>query len=223
MVDYQIKRSSRSLNLRISINGQGQVVVSAPKLIPEFLIKKFVEGQRVWIEKNLQVLEKRQAKLDLDQLYIFDKKYQLQVDSNANKSEIKVLGEQLLLHSTVALSKKQIRDRLEAFFKKTAAAYILRKTPIIARQMEVSYQKISLRQQSSRWGSCSSRGNLNFNWRLVHYPPKVIDYVIIHELAHRIELNHSRRFWAIVRQYDPEYLLHKAALSKKRYNANITC
>jgi len=222
MVDYQIKRSRRSLSLRVSISAQGQVVVSAPHLMPEFLVKKFVESQQVWIDKHLQLISKRQPKLDESELYIFDKKYQLHIDTNAKKSEVKVVGEQLLLHSTVTLSKKQIRDRLETFLKRTAAAYILRKTPIIAKQMEVSYQKISLRQQSSRWGSCSSHGNLNFNWRLVHYPPAVIDYVIVHELAHRIELNHSRKFWAIVRQHDGEYPMHKAALAKKRYNPSIT-
>ena len=84
--------------------------------------------------------------------------------------------------------------------------------------MDIAYQRISLRQQSSRWGSCSSRGNLNFNWRLVHYPPAIIDYVIIHELAHRLEMNHSKKFWAIVKKFDSEYLIHKGQLRKKRYN-----
>ncbi len=217
-ITYQLKRSSRSLHLRLSINAQGELLVSAPKLVPEFLIRQFVAKQRPWIEQNLRAVSSRQVKLGAGELYIFDHKYQLQLDSNAAHNTVEVMGEQLWLRSRLALGQAQIKQRLETFLKKTAAAYILPRTQALAAQMGIDYQRISLKQQSSRWGSCSSRGNLNFNWRLVHYPPAVIDYVIIHELAHRLELNHSARFWAIVRQHDPEYQLHKAALRKRRYN-----
>ncbi len=80
--------------------------------------------------------------------------------------------------------------------------------------MNTSINKITLRQQKTRWGSCSSAGNLNFNWRLVHYPPEVIDYVIIHELAHRTHMDHSSSFWQLVARYDPDHLKHRNWLKK---------
>jgi hypothetical protein len=218
MMDYQIKRSSRSLSLRISINAKAEVIVSAPKFMPEFMIHGFVKTQEAWIEKHLRKVKKNQIAVKADELYIFDKKYQVVINDQADKMGIFVRGEKLFVNNLSQKSASKIQQQIEDFLKKTASKYIATRTSILAEKMGISYQRISLRQQSSRWGSCSSHGNLNFNWRLVHYPPAIIDYVIIHELAHRLEMNHSKKFWEIVKKHDSEYLVHKGQLRKKRYN-----
>ena len=86
-----------------------------------------------------------------------------------------------------------------------ALSYISERVDYFARQMQVSYGRITIRNQKTRWGSCSSRGNLNFNCLLMRTPPEVIDYVVVHELCHRKEMNHSARFWAEVEQVLPDY------------------
>ncbi|GFI51448.1 M48 family metallopeptidase [Lachnospiraceae bacterium 62-26] len=74
-----------------------------------------------------------------------------------------------------------------------------------ARLMGISYGRITIREQKTRWGSCSGKGNLNFNWKLTLMPMEILDYVVVHELAHRREMNHSQKFWKIVEQVLPDY------------------
>lgn len=83
-----------------------------------------------------------------------------------------------------------------------------------AKRMGVTYNRITIREQKTRWGSCSSAGNLNFNWKLVLMPPELLDYVVVHELAHRREMNHSPRFWAVVEKELPDYRERREKLKK---------
>jgi len=77
--------------------------------------------------------------------------------------------------------------------------------PLFASVMGVSYGRVSIRDQRTRWGSCSGKGNLNFNWKLSLVPDEILDYVVVHELAHRIEMNHSANFWREVEKILPDY------------------
>lgn len=86
-----------------------------------------------------------------------------------------------------------------------AGEVLARRTSYFAKKMGVTYGRITIRDQKTRWGSCSGRGNLNFNWRLILMPENVLDYVVVHELAHRREMNHSSRFYQVVESVIPEY------------------
>ena len=87
--------------------------------------------------------------------------------------------------------------------------YIPQRVAHYAAKLGVTYGRITIRNQKTRWGSCSSKGNLNFNCLLMLTPPEVIDYVIVHELCHRKEMNHSARFWTLVASILPDYTEQK--------------
>ena len=96
-------------------------------------------------------------------------------------------------------------DRERAEGRKQAAEAIKARCRYYAPVMGVSYGTVTIREQKTRWGSCSMKGNLNFNWKLVLMPPEILDYVVVHELAHRIQMNHSAAFWAEVGKILPDY------------------
>ena len=87
----------------------------------------------------------------------------------------------------------------------TDAAHFHERASHWAPQLGVTFGRVSVKDQKSLWGSCSRAGNLNFSWRLRLAPPEVLDYVVVHELAHRLEMNHSPRFWAHVARLCPDY------------------
>lgn len=98
-----------------------------------------------------------------------------------------------------------LSDEEKKRMKKEARRQITSYVSHYAQKMHLSYGRIAIREQKTCWGSCSSKGNLNFNWKLVLMPPRIMEYVVVHELAHRVEMNHSKAFWAIVENYLPDY------------------
>ena len=94
------------------------------------------------------------------------------------------------------------------------------RTFFYAKKMGVTFRRITIRDQKTRWGSCSAKGNLSFNYQLYYLPEELMDYVIIHELAHRVYMNHSRDFWALVEKYCPDYKVRRAELNKIRLTDN---
>lgn len=99
-------------------------------------------------------------------------------------------------------------------YKKRAKGIISRRVAHYADIMDVTYGQITIRDQKSRWGSCSADGSLNFSWRLILMPIEVMDYVVVHELAHLKELNHSKDFWAEVEAVMPDYKDHRKWLKE---------
>ena len=105
-----------------------------------------------------------------------------------------------------AAQEKELRER--------AKSVLAQRTAYFARQIGVTYGRITVRDQKTRWGSCSQTGNLNFNFRLILAPLEVWDYVVVHELCHRRQMNHSAQFWQEVAQVLPDYRKRKAWLTE---------
>ena len=98
-----------------------------------------------------------------------------------------------------------MREAVRGYLVRLALVRFEERVNYYAPRVGVRPKKVTLREQKTKWGSCSSLGNLNFNWKLIMAPPQALDSVVVHELCHMIELNHSSAFWALVRKHMPDY------------------
>ena len=115
----------------------------------------------------------------------------------------------MLLALSDPASEEAVRAAIRQTLSRRALMRIRERLSHYAPLIGVEFGRVAIRDQKSRWGSCSARHNLNFNWKLIMAPPEVLDYVVIHELCHLIEFNHSRRFWSLVESRMPEYEVWK--------------
>ena len=117
-------------------------------------------------------------------------------------TELKKARENMPVSSLTPLQKKALEQR----YRQAAKEYFPSRVAYYEQIIGVTHASIRIRDQKTRWGSCSSKGNLNFNWRLMLAPPRVLDYVVVHELCHRKEMNHSKAFWDAVETVLPDYV-----------------
>ena len=215
MTPYTHKTHPHSRSIKIHVEPNGEVVVTTPKFIPKWSINAMVKKSDAWIQKQLVKIEQRKEFGEtLYTIKLFGKTYHKKIHLQADQPiGIQIIKNELLINP-IEDKPEKVSSEINRFLKSTAQRYIIPRTKLLATKMKIEFNRITLRQQKTRWGSCSSQGNLNFNWRLVHCPTKVIDYVIIHELAHRRHMDHSTAFWNLVRKHDPEYSKHRGWLKR---------
>lgn len=212
-MEAKIRTNPRARRLTLRLDTSGQPVVTVPRFTPKWFVTRFVNSQQDWIATQQARLKQTQDVFSTKTtVSVFGKTYQKVVRPTMSSSKVIIQQDSLIISVHTG---KKTSEVLNAFLKNTASHYIVPRTHLLAKKMRVDFTKITLRAQSTRWGSCSSTGSLNFNWKLVHFTPEIIDSVIIHELAHRKHLNHSKDFWNFVEQFDPEYRLHRGWLKRQ--------
>ena len=202
------KTSSRNRNIRLTVGSSG-VRVSSPLRTKWSVIAKFLQTQETWLKTHLD----RQTPETPNSLLYQGAVYQVQLLSNDNQKRVH-LREDTCFVSPITPTPQSAFQTLERWLRSQAAEKL---TPVFleCRQtMNIQAGQLRWRDTRSRWGSCSSNGQIMLSWRLIHAPPEVARYVIIHELAHRTHHNHSSHFWKLVEQYDPAYKLHRGWLKR---------
>ncbi|MDD5728723.1 MAG: SprT family zinc-dependent metalloprotease [Victivallales bacterium] len=204
MFDKIIRSERRTLS--IQIENDGTVVVRAPVRMPELLIRQFVAGKSLWIERHRCKLRQHQADtpkhsfISGDSFYFLGEKYGLELKSDAAR-EITLEGN---FHCAPA-NAEVIRKRLRRWYRKEAYFYLTEHLNTYAEKYALPYNELKINSASRRWGSCSAAGNINFPWRIMMCPENIIDYIIVHEMAHLKHLNHSPRFWREVEKLCPTW------------------
>lgn len=213
-VEYDVRRSSEATEPRIDvdIHGVKVVVPDSTDVQPRELLKE----NAVWIidkkgeyDKYREQIPDREFAPGETFPYLGD---QLKIVVEQRSSSEVVDSEFRLAKHHV--EQTSIQRALETLYRREARNHLEARADHFAKQMSVRYDKIEIRNQRTKWGSCSTTGTLGLNWRLMMAPPQVVDYIIIHELAHLRESNHGSEFWSLVAEFDPEYEAHAEWLSE---------
>jgi predicted metal-dependent hydrolase len=213
-IPYTIHFSSRSKRLTIKVDSTGEVIVTAPERFPKYKIAEYVESARGWISAAKAERGSKPVLLSVSSAYYLGTEYAVKVSRRFDGSVS--LGKEVIIVAPLASTnvKKATLELLSSWLKSRAIEYITRRVYELAATMQLSFSGLAFKQQKTRWGSCSSQRNLNFNWKLIHAPTVVIDYVIIHELAHLVHMNHGRAFWDLVARFDPDHAEHRRWLER---------
>jgi predicted metal-dependent hydrolase len=174
-----------------------------------------LRDKAVWVHRTLERMQRVSPALDLPPLSsgrvlsFAGQPLTLSLSSGAPAGRARAQLAGGVLHLTLGtLSEETIRAALVAWYRRHATAVFAERLQVL-NHFGYRHGRVSVKEQKSRWGSCSRAGNLNFNWRLLLAPLPVLDYVVVHELAHLKEANHGPRFWALVASVCPDYRVHR--------------
>lgn len=198
-----ISRSNRK-TLSLSILKDGQIVIKAPLKMSDQAIEKFVVEKQLWIRKKLAYIEHNREKFDdvmhLNKFLLFGNEYTLKL---ADIKKIETSNTELSIYMPKTTTKDKILSKLKAWYKKTAKNILEQRLNYICSLIKLKPNNMKISDSRGRWGACSNKGSIIFNYRVVMLPPSVIDYVIVHELCHLVEMNHSKKFWNLVYSFLP--------------------
>lgn len=213
-LEYSVIYSSRK-TLTITVERDRSVIVRAPDGTPREQIDAIVEKKKIWLyEKTRHVQKHDQPRKEKEfvsgaSILYLGKSYRLEAISEDFGG--------ILFDNKFLISKSSIPQApalLRAWYIQKAGEKITPQVKFYAKHLGVSFNNILISDLKYRWGSCTPRNNLNFNWRLIKAPMRVVEYVIVHELAHLLEPNHTAHFWAIVKTQLPDYLKAKEWLKQ---------
>lgn len=196
---------SKRRTIALIVERDGSVTVRAPMKMSAKLIEEFVVKHADWVEKKqaevANAVPEKTKQYEAGERFLFlGQEYPLEIVKTASKKL--VLDDAFQL---VESEQKNAEIVFRNWYRRQAEKIIGERVALFAEKHQIHVGKIRITSARTRWGSCSSKGTLSFSWRLVMTPLDIIDYVVIHELAHTIHHNHSKRFWNLVGKWMPDY------------------
>jgi predicted metal-dependent hydrolase len=202
---FQIIKSSRR-SLALEVTRTGGLIIRAPFFISQGQIREFINTNENWIQKkrrqveNLSEFLKPKKYTEGESFLFLGQSYPLKLIDRQNPA--------LALDTFFTLAKLKLNKApiiFENWYRKEAKALLKDRLDHYTDLMNLQHKNLHVTGARTRWGSCSHDNNVNFTWRLIMAPIEIIDYVIVHELAHIMHKNHSRNFWNLVEKYVPDY------------------
>ncbi|GAB3398983.1 M48 family metallopeptidase [Massilia agilis] len=228
-VEFALRRSARrSIGFMIDDDG---LRVTAPKRVTLAEVDNAIRAKQRWIlsklhergERRVQRLQKPPLVWeDGAQLPYMGGELTLRLEPAARSHcRFDEDTRELSLGVVPGLSEWQLKERVRLWYQDEARRVFAERLDMYAVRMELSYKAFALSSAGTRWGSCTIGGHIRLNWRLIHYPLALIDYVVVHELAHLREMNHSARFWEVVGAVYPDYDGARVALRKHSHEMPV--
>ncbi len=199
-IHVKVRKSLKAKNISLRIKTK-DVELVIPKFASFDTARRFVLEKELWIRNQLRNVQIGSSLPD--SIVIFGVAHAIVQNDHTIKNPIEIAPGKIILSSSIANmdTKWFLIKKLEQLVKQEIAIL----ANFYATKLNVKFNRISIRDTSSRWGSCSSNKNLSFSWRLILAPKYVLEYVVIHELCHLIEMNHSKNFWQLVVTLCPDY------------------
>jgi hypothetical protein len=200
----------------ISIDHDKNLIVRSPKNTADKKIKEVLKKKTGWILDKLKEMEKIKSApkekefMTGEKLSYLGRRYRLEVsEADISKVEVKLYQGKFIINYPQDLKneeerRKEIRNVLIEWYREHAKEKIKERVEKYKVKLDVEPNNVVVKKQKKRWGSCSSKGNLNFNWKIVMAPMSIVDYLVVHELTHLVHDNHSKEFWATVGSIVPD-------------------
>lgn len=209
---YTLARSRRK-TIGIAIDKNGLIKVTSPFGVSESYINELIQKKLQWILKKLAELEAHLAngktpKLfqDGEKFLYLGKELELKITySNYKKAYTGIKGESIIIDAPTGFNLEAVKHLLRLWYIEQFRQIAVQRIEHYSAVIGVFPKKIAIREQKTRWGSCSTGGSISLNWKLVMAPLEIVDYVVIHELCHMKVMNHSKEFWDTVGAYFPNY------------------
>lgn len=227
LIEFNVKYSKRK-TLSIKIEPPGIITVSAPQAASEESILKIVRNRAGWILEKLHEIEAREELRkthhysDGEDFLYLGLNYELRIiiDKTVKKPHIR-LEEDLVYITINDHNPDKIKAALEEWYRKKALEKVTERIEYYTPIIKMRPNKVVVKEQKKRWGSCNSRKELYFNWRIIMAPVKILDYVVVHEMCHMVHLNHSKNFWELVSAILPDYKERKLWLRENGITLNL--
>ncbi|HTN25654.1 MAG TPA: SprT family zinc-dependent metalloprotease [Solirubrobacteraceae bacterium] len=206
---YRVRRSDRAHRVRVSVDARGEVEVVLPRRSPERAAAAAIVELRPWIDRRLaeaSVVREQIAARGDALPYLGG---ELVLRREPGRSRVHRRGDELLVPAG-----ERADAAIERWYRRAAEREIAPRLDAAVAALGTRYAKLTIRNQRTRWGSCSSTGAMSFNWRLLLAPEGVLDYVVWHEACHLRVMDHSTGFWSLVERYCPDYEDHRRWLRR---------
>lgn len=193
-----ILQKKRMRSVRLRIKERYKIEISVPWLTPKIWVEKFIRDNEEWIIKQNQ---KVKQKINLDELRtveILGESFEIET-KNSSRDSLVIIDHKIFINYS---NKSKLKDIIDKKMRRIALKLIKEKVEELAIKFNLKYTKVGVKNQSSRFGSCSHSGSLNFNWQIILFPIDKFEHVILHELAHLKVKNHSKDFWRLLESFD---------------------